>query len=193
MKRVFNAEEMKKKVKKDKYGALVDIEQPTGLPYKAEEIKKHEGGRPTDYCEETLTKTREYIDNCEDTYEVIIRPKIENGKHLGDEEFRKETIKIPTIEGLAVYLKLNKDTIYTWRKDEEKKEFSDLIEELLAKQADRLLNKGLSGEYSPVIAKVLLTKHGYREGIEQTGKDGKDLFEPSAEDMEKIKNALANF
>jgi len=124
------------------------------------------GGRPPKYSKEILDKTREYIDLCTDGYEVIERPKIENGIDKGTELFRKEKIKIPTIEGLAFFLKIHKDTIYEWRKEVDKKEFSELIEDLLAKQADQLINKGLSGDYSPVIAKVLLTKHGYADKIE---------------------------
>ena len=116
-------------------------------------------GRPTDYSEEILTKTKEYIDNCNDTDE--------------DKEHNiKYKVNLPTIEGLALYLNINKDTIYEWRK--EKPEFSEFIAKLLAKQAERLVNNGLSGDYSHVIAKVLLTKHGYREGIDQTTND-KDL------------------
>lgn len=109
--------------------------------------------RPTIYSDEIITKTQEYIDLCEDT----------EGK-----------VRLPTIEGLAFHLKIHKDTIHTWRKEEDKQEFSDLIEELLSKQGDRLVNKGLSGDYNPTIAKVLLTKHGYREGIDATTND-KDL------------------
>jgi hypothetical protein len=107
--------------------------------------------RPTKYSEEILVKTQAYIDACNDIFETI------------DGHTMKE-VNIPTIEGLAYELKLNKDTIYSWRKEHE--EFSELIGQLLAKQAKSLVNKGLSGEYNPTIAKVLLTKHGYREGID---------------------------
>jgi hypothetical protein len=30
-----------------------------------------------------------------------------------------------------------------------------------------LINNGLSGDYNPTIAKVLLSKHGYREEVKQ--------------------------
>lgn len=108
-------------------------------------------GRPTIYNEEILTKVTEYIDSCKD---------IEEDK----ENKISRKVNIPTIEGLAVYLHINKDTIYTWRK--EKKEFSELIEVLLDEQAKRLVNNGLAGTYNPTIAKVLLTKHGYTEKTE---------------------------
>lgn len=115
--------------------------------------------RPTDYNEKILEKTREYINTCTDT------------------EFDKENgiskkVNLPTIEGLAYHIEVNKDTVYEWCKIHN--EFSDLIDDLRAKQARELINKGLSGDYNPTIAKVLLTKHGYREGIDQTTND-KDL------------------
>lgn len=131
-------------------------------------------GRPTIYNEEILTKTKEYIDSCKDG---IVDVSIDPNKPI-----YKTKVNIPTIEGLAYHLGINKDTIYTWRK--EKPEFSDLIEELLAKQAKELVNKGLSGDYNSTIAKVLLTKHGYREGIDATT-DDKPIGEQSPESKAK--------
>lgn len=124
-------------------------------------------GRPPIYSVETLKRTEEYIQSCEDT---------------------KDDVRLPTIEGLAFSLKIHKDTIYTWRKDEGKEPFSDLIEDLLSKQADRLVNNGLSGRYNPTIAKVLLTKHGYREGIDQTTNDRDISFVPGV--IEKRANDI---
>lgn len=112
--------------------------------------------RPTKYTEELLTKTMGYIAQCNDVYV----------------EGKLYTTKIPTIEGLAVYLEINKDTIYDWCKGN--KEFSDVIDDIRNEQADRLINNGLAGRYNPTITKVLLTKHGYREGVDATTND-KDL------------------
>jgi hypothetical protein len=44
--------------------------------------------------------------------------------------------------------------------------FSDLMTRVRNEQAERLLNNGLAGKYNPVIAKVLLTKHGYVDKVE---------------------------
>ena len=121
-------------------------------------------GRPTKYNEEILTRTKEYIDDCEDV-------------EADRESDIKASVNLPTIEGLAYHIKVNKDTIYEWRKEHE--EFSELIEDLLAKQAKHLVNKGLAGTYNPTIAKVLLTKHGYREGLDNTT-NNKDLPTPIA-------------
>lgn len=142
--------------------------------------------RPTEYNEDILDKVKEYMDSCGDLiYEVKTKPVIKDGVHKGDEEYSHKKTKLPTIEGLANYLGLSRETIYDWESQEEKKEFSDIIKELRQMQADMLINNGLTGDYSPVIAKVLLTKHGYREGVEQTGKDGKDLIPETITEEQK--------
>ncbi len=121
---------------------------------------KRSVGRPTSYTEEILLKTITYVESCND---------IDEDK----ESSIKAKVNLPSIEGLAYEIKINRDTIYEWCKVN--KDFSDIIDDLKAKQARILLNKGLSGEYNSTIAKVLLTKHGYREGIETTDKDGEPL------------------
>jgi hypothetical protein len=134
-------------------------------------------GRPTEYSEKILQKAIEYLDSCED--DEIQQTIGMSAK--GTELFKnKVVVNLPTIEGLALHLGIHRDTIYEWEKskneDESFKypEFSDILGKLRAKQANMLINKGLSGDYNPTIAKVLLTKHGYREGIDQTS-DGKTI------------------
>lgn len=111
--------------------------------------------RPTKYSEQILDLTKQYIDEAEDTAEVI-------GKGLNARIRNK--VKLPTLEGLAFFLRVHKDTIQEWKKNHD--EFSVLIGDLLAKQAEALINNGLSGNYNPTIAKVLLAKHGYKESTE---------------------------
>lgn len=101
-------------------------------------------GRPTLYTEKLLEKAREYLD--------IKRPT--------------EDEVIPTIEGLALYLKLNRSTIYDWISQEDKKEFSNIVEEVLIKQSKGLIFGGLTGKFNSSIAKVMMSKHGYREAID---------------------------
>ncbi len=125
--------------------------------------------RPTIYSEEYIKKSQEYLKTCVDEIEEYHKTRGEKS----DSYDRIVRVRIPTIEGLALYIGISRSTLYLWR--DEQKEFSDIIDELQEMQADRLLNNGLSGDYNPTIAKVLLTKHGYREGIEQTGKDGEKL------------------
>lgn len=141
--------------------------------------------RPTILTAELKEKAKLYILECED--KEVDYHKTRGEKSDGFERIIK--VKLPTIEGLALYLGINRDTLYDWETKDS--EFSDILNTLRAKQADMLINNGLSGNYNPTIAKVLLTKHGYREGIEQTGKDGKDLI-PQKEEKEIIEKAFEN-
>lgn len=131
-------------------------------------------GRPKEYSEEIVAKTRQYLDSCFD--------------FSSDPETKIRAVNIPTIEGLAVWLKIHRDTIYAWEK--EHPQFSDIIAELRSKQANALINNGLSGNYNPTIAKVLLTKHGYREGIDQTTND-KDLPRDTVTDLDLLAEKMA--
>lgn len=117
-------------------------------------------GRPTKYSDKILKKARQYVGICKDNMDGTI-----------------PVVNLPSMGGLAVYLGITRETIYAWCKDKEKAEFSYIIEMLLAEQENRLINGGLSGAYKPTIAKVILTKHGYREGVDHTTND-KDLPTP---------------
>lgn len=101
-------------------------------------------GRPTDYSDEMCRKARQYL-----------------------RTFDKDGDLIPTIAGLALELKVSRQTVYAWAKEPEKHEFSDIVNEILAKQEVLLVNKGLSGDFNPTIAKLALGKHGYSEKVEQ--------------------------
>lgn len=133
-------------------------------------MKKNKVGRPTEYDFPKLHKiVEEYISECIDEETEFHKTRGEKS----DSYDRIIKVKIPTIEGLSLKLDISKDTLYAWK--EKYPEFSYDIERVSKLQAERLIENGLNGNYNPTIAKVLLTKHGYREGIEQTGKDGKDL------------------
>ncbi len=120
------------------------------------------GGRPTSYSEEMLKKTWEYISDCED--DEVQQTIGMSAK--GTELFKNKVIvNIPTVEGLALYLGVNKTTLYEWESKHE--EFSNALGKLKAKQAKQLINKGLSGDYNPTIAKLILSSnHGYKEKSE---------------------------
>lgn len=162
------------------------VDDSTAVAYVENLPQKHAGGRPTDYSEEIVTKAQEYIDSCED--EEYDYHKTRGDK--SDSYEYKVKVKLPTIEGLAFFLRIDKTTIYEWEKKYPK--FSNVINDLRSKQANMLINKGLSGDYNPTIAKVLLTKHGYREGLDQTTND-KDLpaSDYSNEQYERIIRARA--
>ena len=115
------------------------------------------GGRPTKYTKDITEKAEKYLSECIDTTEQVVTG--ESGKFTSYKE--KIKVNLPTIEGLAVYLEVHRDTLYEWEKEHD--EFSDIIERLRGSQIKSLINNGLSGDYNPTIAKVLLSKHGYSE------------------------------
>lgn len=92
-------------------------------------------GRPQEYNQNYTEKAEEYLENI--------------GKDL------------PSIEGLAVFLEVHRSTIYDWR--DKFSEFSDILEKLLALQAEKLMNNGLQGKWNATISKLILTKHGYSD------------------------------
>lgn len=107
--------------------------------------EKNAGGRPTSFSEQMLNDAWNYV------------------QQFANDEGKGENLKVnlPTIEGLALFLGISRSTLYLWQKEHDK--FSDIIETLQQKQASALINNGLSGNYNPTIAKVLLTKHGYTD------------------------------
>ena len=101
-------------------------------------------GRPTLYNDDVPQKTREYL------------------KTTG-----REATELPTIEGLARYLGVARDTIYEWIKPEYKHiEFSDTIKEIEEAQKAQLINDGMYGgkEVNSTMAIFLLKcNHGMIE------------------------------
>lgn len=133
-------------------------------------------GRPTSYNEQILIDTKAYIDSCEDEVVQVVTGESEKGFTTYKEKTR---VKLPTIEGLAYRLKISKDTIYQWEIIHP--EFSYVINDLRAKQAERLVNNGLSGDYNAYISKALLAKHGYhdKQEIDHTTKGDKIEASPT--------------
>ena len=105
------------------------------------------GGRPTKYSQEMVDKSYEYIEKYNSEY--------------GD--------MIPSIEGLADALDINRSTIYDWDEQEEKEEFSHMLDRLVSTQKKVLVNNGLSGDFNSNITKLVLTKHGFSDKQETTG------------------------
>ena len=65
--------------------------------------------------------------------------------------------------GLALYLNVNKSTLYEWVKDGNHKEFSDTLSKLHDYQEVKVVNKSLNGDYNAAISKLILHNHGYSE------------------------------
>jgi len=124
-------------------------------------------GRPTKYSDEMIKKAEQYIKNCKDEIKQIISGMNEKS---GNEFYKdKLIVNIPTAEGLSLYLDVSRKTLYTWA--EEHDEFSHILDRMNAVQASRVINKAMSGDYNPLIAKLLLGKHGYKDQVGLSGEE----------------------
>jgi hypothetical protein len=115
--------------------------------------------RPSKYNEKFISEADVYLAECVDAT-VDGRLKV----------------NIPTIEGFALHIGVNKDTLYGWSKDNAT--FSDALTKIKTEQQQRLLNNGLAGTYNSTIAKLVLSSnHNMREKSDVTTND-KDLPTP---------------
>lgn len=145
---------MKKAVTKDKSNT------PSKRPKRIGE------GRPTKYSVEMVKGVRKYIASCDD--EVFEFWKTRGEK--SDSYERKLKVKLPTMQGLALFLQVNTDTLVEWGKIHT--EFSVTLKDLMALQAQRLVAGGLSGDYNPMITKLILSaNHGMKERVDNTTDD----------------------
>ena len=109
------------------------------------------GGRPSKYTPELIEKARDYVDN-----------------HV------KYGDVVPSHAGLACEIDITRSTLYEWSHDEEKQEFSDILDKCNKKQERMLLSGALLGDMNANIAKLMLGKHGYsdKQQTELTGANG---------------------
>lgn len=140
-------------------------------------------GRPSEYDPAYhLTQIRLYLDN-PDTTVTVRNYKTDTVK----DEYLYKQVRIPTIEGLASFLKIHRATVYRW--SESYPDFCDMIEELQAQQAKILLEYGLVGIFNSTITKLMLTKHGYKDATDLTT-NGKDIV---PENQTAANAAIASF
>jgi len=111
------------------------------------------GGRPTKYNKEIQAKADDYVENFSDHN------------------------KVPSIVGLALYLKLNPDTMYDWR--DKHKAFSETLATCKQTQEVVLLDKGLTNEFNATIVKLMLHNHGYSDKVEQDLKSSDGTMKPT--------------
>jgi hypothetical protein len=101
--------------------------------------------RPTKYSTALLEKAQHYLDHYEEYDEVI-----------------------PSAVGLALVLDITRSTLYAWARDEDKKVFSHILDNINKKQEQIILGKGLNNEFNSNITKLVLVKHGYHDRAQQT-------------------------
>jgi len=123
-------------------------------------------GRPTKYTPELLEKCHIYLEKWQ-----------EIGAQHKDQ--------IPSHIALADYLGITTTCLYEWNNHEDKKEFSDILEEINKLQQRVLLNNGLSGEFNSNITKLVLGKHGFHDKQESTVKNEITLTDMSQEELDR--------
>lgn len=107
-------------------------------------------GRPSKYDEIYITRIDDYLKECQDE-------EAEFHKTRGDKSDsydRLIKVRLPTIEDFGRYIGVHKDTLYEWESIHPK--FSDALEKIRVEQKQRLIENGLSGDYNPMIAKLVL-------------------------------------
>lgn len=103
-------------------------------------------GRPSDYSQEKLEITIDYIKNYKENYDDAI----------------------PTAAGLACALGVAKSTVYLWKGLHQ--EFSDALDRIATEQERQTVNGGITGAFNSTISKLILHNHGYSDSstVEQT-------------------------
>lgn len=110
-------------------------------------VKKNRGGRPSKYNKGTIRKVKAYI------------KKFENDG--GTDKFHI----LPSLVGLANYLKITKETMNQWEKTRDengdllKPEFTDAVNHVRKLCEITLANKGLTGEFKTPMAIFLLKNY----------------------------------
>lgn len=121
-------------------------------------------GRPTKYTsdEEMEQEVIKYLEECVDEQYTLTKSSSNSGETVEN----KIRVNLPTLEGFALRLGITTSTLYKWKL--EKPNFSESLERIIEEQRKRLLDKGLSGDYNPTIAKLILSSnHGMAEKTQQ--------------------------
>jgi len=108
----------------------------------SKKIVKNPGGRPTKYEPGVFKKIEEYLQQC-----------------------GREQTQLPSIEGLAIHLDVDSDTIRNWAK--QYPGFSAQVKKIAEKQKQQLMDDGMYGgkEVNAAMAIFLLkVNHGMKDG-----------------------------
>ena len=122
--------------------------------------------RPPKYTPELLLKAHEYIDEWE----------------VSEDE------PVPLLCSLALYLDINRATLYKWRDQEDYEEISDICTKVMTKQEQLLMAGGLTNKFNATITKLGLTKHDYSDRSEVKQETNMNMSVMSEEELQKIIN-----
>ena len=95
---------------------------------------------------------------------------LQRTKEYLDGGYLEKSRVIPSVVGLARYLDVSRSTLYLWGDNHD--EFSGILDSIKDEQHEILVSSGLTGDFNPTMAKLMLTKHGYSDKQELTGNDG---------------------
>lgn len=142
---------------------------------------KHPGGRPQEYKEKYISRVDEYLELNQDEEIQVVKQSSEKYEVFDN----KLKVKLPTIEGFALFIGVSKRVLYEWEKIYP--EFMHALDKIRTEQHNRLVNSGLSGDYNSTIAKLMLSSnHGMREKSDMTTND-KDIVREEFTNEEKVK------
>lgn len=161
-KKVVKKKKIEKKEPLRKHPKLLSSGVPTS-PYVT--VDKRPFGRPTLYSKDLLNLAAKYLRNL---------PR--------DEAFH-------SLAGLADYLDITRETIYQWKEDEDKKDFSDIVAKVMMKQEKSLTNNGVKGYFNSSITKLMMGKHGFHDKQELGGLGG-GAIEVSIEEKKRIQSLI---
>lgn len=114
--------------------------------------------RPSTYSKEVLEDAQNYLENYNSEFNQLV----------------------PTVEGLCGAINRSKSTVYSWKKDEDKREFLHTLEAIQEVQAVKLINGSLGGDMNPTISKLMLANHGYHEKVETDHKSSDGSMSPKS-------------
>ena len=124
------------------------------------QIEVNKIGRPLEYKPIYVKKAFEYLQNCKDEWEQIVKNESEKGTQFEI----KNKVKLPSLAGLSIFLGVTKDAMLRWEKIFPK--FGYALKAILAEQEQRLINNGLGGQYDSRLAGMILAaNHGIRPPI----------------------------
>jgi hypothetical protein len=142
--------------------------------------------RPSEYKKEYIKKVDEYLEIHQDEEVQVVKQSSEKYEMFDN----KLKVDLPTIEGFALFLGVNKTSLYEWEKKDD--EFSNALDKIRTEQHNRLINNGLSGDYNSTIAKLVLSSnHGYKERSDYTSNE-KELI-PNAEAKERAEQVISTY
>ena len=150
--------------------------------------QKHPWWRPTKYTEDMISKIDEYLNSCVDWYKEVLKTRQmidDDGKIkevITNESVKK--VSLPMIEWFASYLGVSKSTIYEWSNEYE--EFSNALDKIMVAQKKKVLEEWLAWNYSPVLAKLVLSANHWMKETTVQENTWKDWWPIQLEDVSAL-------